>query len=171
MNRRNTHQADGPTGVTATLPFHVVLVEPEIPQNTGNIGRTCIGLGADLHLVEPLGFAITDRQLKRAGLDYWPHLSWRKYPSYDDWQKQVQDSARVFYFSTKGQQLFYEQDFAPGDWFVFGKETKGLDPRILQRNKERCLRIPVAGPIRGYNLATAVAMVLSEAYRQCSTRT
>ncbi len=148
--------------------FHVALVEPEIPQNTGNIGRTCVGLRADLHLVGPLGFSITDRNLKRAGLDYWQHLSWKLHDNIEDWSKELQNPTRVFYFSAKADKLFYEQKFAKGDWFVFGKETAGLPDEILQRNNERCLLIPIQGPVRGYNVATAVAMVLSEAFRQNS---
>lgn len=146
--------------------FHVVMVEPEIPQNTGNIGRTCVGLQADLHLVGPLGFTITDRQLKRAGLDYWQHLRWRYYQQFSEWEKTVPNPHRVFYFSAKADKIFFEQSFHPGDSFVFGKETKGLDDEILRRNKEQCLLIPIDGPVRGYNVATAVAMVLSEAHRQ-----
>lgn len=148
--------------------FHIALVEPEIPQNTGNIGRTCVGLRADLHLVGPLGFSITDRNLKRAGLDYWQHLSWKLHNSYDDLTQVIENPQRVFYFSAKADKLFYEQKFETGDWFVFGKETAGLPDEILQRNIDRCLLIPIQGPVRGYNVATAVAMVLSEAYRQQS---
>lgn len=154
------------TDISGDPLFHTVLIEPEIPQNTGNIGRTCVGFSSHLHLVEPLGFEISDRQLKRAGLDYWPHLRWSSHRSFSQWQERVPDPNRVFYFSAKGEKLFYEEKFRPGDWFVFGKETKGLDEEILQRNRGRLLKIPILGPIRGYNLATAVAMVLSEAFRQ-----
>lgn len=146
--------------------FHIVLVEPEIPQNTGNIGRTCVGLRANLHLVGPLGFRITDRNLKRAGLDYWQHLQWAHHLHYRDWEAQVADLKRVFYFSAKATLSMYDPVYQKGDSFVFGRETKGLDDAILQRNQERCLLIPILGPVRGYNVATSAAMVLTEAYRQ-----
>lgn len=152
----------------ATTPprFHVVLVEPEIPQNTGNIGRTCVGLGADLHLVGELGFKISDKNLKRAGLDYWQHLRWKHHASVEDWQAEVKDLKRVFYFSAFATRDFFSESFQEGDSFVFGRETRGLDPELLQRNKDQALLIPILGPVRGYNIATAVAMVLSEAHRQ-----
>lgn len=164
-NDRIPLKGNTPTDVQESL-FHVALIEPEIPQNTGNIGRTCVGLRADLHLVGPLGFSITDRNLKRAGLDYWQHLSWKMHDSLEEWAQLVENPRRVFYFSAMADKLFYEQKFEKGDWFVFGKETAGLPEEILQRNKDRCLLIPIQGPVRGYNVATAVAMVLSEAYRQ-----
>lgn len=151
-----------------TILFNVALVEPEIPQNTGNIGRTCVGLNASLHLVEPLAFKITDKNLKRAGLDYWPDLTWQVHSNYSELEGQYQDPRRVFYFSAKATRSLYEVTYQHGDWFVFGKETAGLPDEILQRNAERCLLIPILGPVRGYNVATAVAMVLSEAYRQVS---
>ncbi len=146
--------------------FNVALVEPEIPQNTGNIGRTCVGLNSSLHLVEPMAFVINDKNLKRAGLDYWPHLQWKMHADYSQLEKEYSDLKRVFYFSAKAESSMYDVAYQKGDWFVFGKETAGLPDEILQRNKERCLLIPILGPVRGYNVATAVAMVLSEAYRQ-----
>lgn len=149
--------------------FNVVQVEPEIPQNTGNIGRTCVGLKAHLHLVKPLSFEISDRQLKRAGLDYWPHLKWDLHESYADWEQTLPDPARVFCFSAKASKTLFDVEFKRGDSFVFGRETAGLADQILQRNKDRCLLIPMLGPVRGYNVATAVAMVLSEAVRQVSS--
>lgn len=149
-----------------TTLFNVALVEPEIPQNTGNIGRTCVGLSASLHLVEPMSFVINDKNLKRAGLDYWPHLTWKMHPNFQSLEKEIVDPLRVFYFSAKAEKSMYDVAYQKGDWFVFGKETAGLPDEILQRNKERCLLIPILGPVRGYNVATAVAMVLSEAYRQ-----
>lgn len=150
--------------------FHVALVEPEIPQNTGNIGRTCVGINADLHLVGKLGFEITDANLKRAGLDYWQHLSWKQHNSIDAWKAEVEDEKRVFYFSSHATKSFFDVQYRPGDWFVFGKETKGLDPELLQRNEDRALQIPLRGPIRGLNVATAVAIVLYEALRQVETK-
>jgi tRNA (cytidine/uridine-2'-O-)-methyltransferase len=141
-------------------------VEPEIPQNTGNIGRTCVATRSELHLIEPLGFKITDSQLKRAGLDYWPHLKWYQHANFADWWKLVEDPARVFYLSTKAQKYYTEMTFQKGDWLVFGKETKGLDPQLIQQNKERALKIPLLGPARSLNLATSVAIVAYEGVRQ-----
>lgn len=146
--------------------FHVALIEPEIPQNTGNIGRTCVGTRADLHLVGQLGFRITDKNLKRAGLDYWQHLHWTHHSDFSGWQSQVPDPQRVFYFSTKATKSYFEAEFQVGDWFVFGKETKGLDEDLLRRNWDRVLQIPILGPIRSLNVATAVTVVLYEAIRQ-----
>jgi tRNA (cytidine/uridine-2'-O-)-methyltransferase len=150
--------------------FNIVLIEPEIPQNTGNIGRTCVGTRSDLHLVGKMGFEITDKNLKRAGLDYWQHLHWTHYPEIQDWEKQVTDPKRVFYFSTKSQKSYFDVQFQEGDSFVFGKETKGLDEDLLRRNEGQILTIPMFGPIRSLNVATAVTVVLYEAIRQVSSR-
>lgn len=150
--------------------FNIAMVEPEIPQNTGNIGRTCVGLNASLHLVEPMMFEINDKNLKRAGLDYWPHLTWKVHKDWHSVEKQFKNPKRVFYFSAKADRLYYDVEYQPDDWFVFGKETKGLPDDLLQRNAEQCLLIPILGPVRGYNVATAVAMVLSEAYRQVRSK-
>ncbi len=150
--------------------FHVALVEPEIPQNTGNIGRTCVATHCDLHLIGPLGFQITDAQLKRAGLDYWEHLTWAHYPQHSLWQKQLQDPQRVFYFSAKATRHYTEVSFKRGDWLVFGKETKGLPENLMPRNESQILLIPLLGPTRGLNLATAVAVVLYEGIRQLHSR-
>ena len=146
--------------------FHVVLVEPDIPQNTGNIGRTCVGTRSELHLVGKLGFEITDRNLKRAGLDYWQHLTWTHHKTMVDWQSQIVDPKRVFYFSTKATKSYFEVDYQIGDSLVFGKETKGLDEEILRQNADRVLQIPILGPIRSLNVATAATVVLYEAIRQ-----
>jgi tRNA (cytidine/uridine-2'-O-)-methyltransferase len=146
--------------------FHIVLVEPEIPNNTGNIGRTCIGMQAKLHLVEPLGFEITDSKLKRSGLDYWPHLNWQQHKSLNDWQSAVGDPKRLFYFSTKAQKSIYDIEFQKGDSLVFGKETKGLPESLITANIEQAVKIPMLGPIRSYNLANTVAVALFEASRQ-----
>lgn len=150
--------------------FHVALIEPEIPQNTGNIGRTCVGTRSDLHLVGQLGFRITDKNLKRAGLDYWQHLQWKHHPTLSDWEAQLTQPRRAFYFTTKAQKSYFEVDYQPGDWFVFGKETKGLDESLLRRNEEQLLKIPMLGPIRSLNVATAVTVVLYEAIRQLQVR-
>ena len=144
----------------------IVLVEPEIPQNTGNIGRTCVGTNCELHIVGPTGFEITDANLKRAGLDYWQHLTWYLYPSYEEWFKKVEDPKRVFYFTTKVKKTYYDVKYQPGDWLVFGKETKGLPPEIIFANPEQAVTIPQPGPVRSLNLATSVAIAVYEAYRQ-----
>lgn len=146
--------------------FRIVLIEPEIPQNTGNIGRTCVATLSELHLVGKLGFEINDKNLKRAGLDYWKHLTWYHHPTIEDWQRHVENPDRVFYYSAFAAKNYAKVDYRKGDWLVFGKETKGLDPHILQKNKERSLLIPLLGPARGLNLATAVAVVAYEGVRQ-----
>ena len=146
--------------------MHVVLIEPEIGANTGNIGRTCVGLGAKLHLVGKLGFELTDRRLKRAGLDYWPHLDFVHHPDWDSWWRTVPDPARVFFFSTKATVSHYDTGFREGDWLVFGRETRGLDPWVLEKFPENLRRIPMTGPIRSLNVSTAVAVAMFEAFRQ-----
>lgn len=150
-----------------SLPtFKIVLIEPEIPQNTGNIGRTCVGTRAELHLVGQLGFEINDKNLKRAGLDYWQHLTWFHHKNINEWLSLVTDKQRVFYFTTKTKKLYTSVDYKQGDWLVFGKETKGLDPKILQNNKEQAVTIPQLGPTRSLNLATSVAIAVYEGIRQ-----
>lgn len=146
--------------------FHVVLIEPEIPQNTGNIGRTCVGLNSSLHLVGPMGFEISHSRLKRAGLDYWPYLDWGTYSSRQDWETRFQPPKKIFYFSAKAEKEYYDVIYEQGDTLVFGKETAGLPDDMIFSNPEQALLLPMKGPVRGYNLATAVAIVLFEAYRQ-----
>ncbi len=146
--------------------FRIVLVEPEIPQNTGNIGRTCVAVNSELHLIGPMGFEITDSQVKRAGLDYWPHLKWTYHQNFGDWMKIVESPERVFYFSTKTKKKYTDMHFQKGDWLVFGKETKGLDPQLIHRNIERVVTIPLLGPTRSLNLATSVAIAAYEGVRQ-----
>ena len=147
--------------------FHVALVEPEIPQNTGNIGRTCVGTHCDLHLIVDVGFRITDGNLKRAGRDYWQHLRWKHHETYDKWfDESVVDPKRVFFLTTKADKSYFDIKFQPGDWFVFGRETKGLPEDLLRRNPEQLIKIPMLGPVRSFNVATAVAVVLYEAIRQ-----
>ncbi len=150
--------------------FHVVLIEPEIPNNTGNIGRTCVGTFCELHLVGKLGFEISDRQLKRAGLDYWPNLIWHHHPTFEDWWSRVSDPSRVFFFSKKATLSHFDVQFQSGDWLVFGKETKGLSEQILERHKENLVRLPFEGPIRSFNLASAVAVGVFEGLRQIWTQ-
>lgn len=144
----------------------MVLIEPEIPNNTGSIGRTCVGTGSRLHLVGRLGFDISDRAVRRAGLDYWEHLDLNVHASYDEWIKTVKNPARVFYFTKKAARSIYDVEFLPGDSLVFGKETKGLDDALLREVHEQAVRIPLLGPIRSLNLSNAVAVVLYEALRQ-----
>jgi tRNA (cytidine/uridine-2'-O-)-methyltransferase len=144
--------------------FNVVLVEPEIPPNTGNVGRLCLATRSTLHLVEPLGFSIDDRQLKRAGLDYWDEVDVREWSNLDELRR-ANASARFFYLTTKATQPYFEVKFRPKDFLVFGRETKGLPERVLEENRERCITIPMHGT-RSLNLATAVAIVLFEAMRQ-----
>ncbi|HPI39294.1 MAG TPA: tRNA (cytidine(34)-2'-O)-methyltransferase [Pseudobdellovibrionaceae bacterium] len=149
--------------------FRVVLIEPEIPQNTGNIGRTCVATNSELHLVGPLGFEIDHKQLKRAGLDYWPHLKWFQYPNVESWLAKVDNPDRVFYFTTKSKLNYFQFQYQPGDWFVFGKETKGLPPEMLRCNSNHSVTIPQLGPVRSLNLATSVAIALYEGVRQIQT--
>lgn len=146
--------------------FRVVLLEPEIPQNTGNIGRTCVGVNCELHIIGPTGFEITDANLKRAGLDYWQYLKWFQYKSYDEWFSKVENPERVFYFSTKVKQTYFDVQYKMGDWFVFGRETKGLPPEIINNNLKNAVTIPQIGPVRSLNLATAVAISVYEGFRQ-----
>lgn len=145
--------------------FNIVLVEPEIPQNTGNIVRTCRATGCALHLVRPLGFEITDKYLKRAGLDYWDEVEIFYYDSFDG-VKSAHPSSRFFYFTTKGLLRHCDAEFAAGDFLVFGKETKGLPEELLKANRESCLRIPMIGETRSLNLSNSVAVAVFEGLRQ-----
>ncbi|MEP7072273.1 MAG: tRNA (cytidine(34)-2'-O)-methyltransferase [Verrucomicrobiota bacterium] len=144
--------------------FNVVLVEPEIPPNTGNAGRLCLATDSTLHLVEPLGFSLDDRKLRRAGLDYWEKVKLRRWANLSALEE-ANPLARFFYLTTKSRRPYYEVDFAPGDFLVFGRETKGLPATLLDRKGNLCLTIPTLG-VRSLNLATAVAVVLFEAMRQ-----
>jgi tRNA (cytidine/uridine-2'-O-)-methyltransferase len=144
--------------------FNIVLVEPEIPPNTGNVGRLCLATRSTLHLVGPLGFSIDDRQLKRAGLDYWDEVDVREWSNLDELRR-ANASARFFYLTTKATQPYFEVRFHPGDFLIFGRETKGLAEDVLEENRESCITIPMHGT-RSLNLATAVAIVLFEATRQ-----
>ncbi len=145
--------------------FNVVLFEPEIPNNTGNIGRTCVGANCQLHLVGKLGFEITDRELKRAGLDYWPNLVWKHHLTLEDFLKVVPDPSRIFYFSTHAKTSLFEIEFQQGDWLMFGPETKGL-PKDFLINDAQALQIPQYGPIRSLNLSNAVSVAVYEGIRQ-----
>lgn len=145
--------------------FNVVLVEPEIPPNTGNIGRLCLATGSTLHLIKPLGFSIDDRELKRAGLDYWKEVEVRLWDSFRDLRQTVPPEARFFFLTTKSDRAYYDVAFQPGDFLVFGRETKGLPETLLAAHSEELLTIPMRGT-RSLNLATAVGIVLFEAMRQ-----
>ncbi len=144
--------------------FNVVLVEPEIPPNTGNIGRLCLATGSALHLVKPLGFVLDDRTLRRAGLDYWKDVDVRLWDSFAELQAQ-HATACFFFLTTKSDRPYHRVRFSPGDFLVFGRETKGLPEPLLEANAEHLLTIPMQGT-RSLNLATAVAIVLFEAVRQ-----
>ncbi|MBA3387188.1 MAG: tRNA (cytidine(34)-2'-O)-methyltransferase [Verrucomicrobiota bacterium] len=148
--------------------FNVVLVEPEIPPNTGNIGRLCLATGSTLHLVEPLGFEINDRQLQRAGLDYWKEVDVRIWASFSELRAAQAADAHYFFLTTKTKRPYFAERFKPGDFLVFGRETKGLPESLLQTNVERLLTIPMRST-RSLNLSTAVAIVLFEAVRQNAT--
>ena len=145
--------------------FNVVLVAPEITPNTGNIGRLCLATGATLHLVKPLGFSIDDRELKRAGLDYWKEVDLQLWDSFDALWAARSPQARLFFLTTKSDRPYYEVNFEPGDFFVFGRETKGLPEKLLAAHPGELLTIPMRGT-RSLNLATAVGIVLFEAMRQ-----
>ncbi len=145
--------------------LNIVLVEPEIPNNTGNIGRLCVGTGNKLHLIHPFGFQITDKNLKRSGLDYWVHLDWKEYQNVDEWIAQVPDKSRVFLFSSHSDKSYYENKFQDGDWLVFGKESVGLSQEIMNEFQNH-LTIPISPLVRSFNLANAVAFVIGEAKRQ-----
>jgi tRNA (cytidine/uridine-2'-O-)-methyltransferase len=147
------------------LMFNVVLVEPEIPPNTGNIGRLCLATRSTLHLVKPLGFSLDDRQLRRAGLDYWSELDTRVWDSFAQLQSRQAPDARYFFLTTKTQRPYYGLEFHKDDFLVFGRETKGLPEELLAANANSCITIPMHGT-RSLNLATAVAIVLFEAVRQ-----
>jgi tRNA (cytidine/uridine-2'-O-)-methyltransferase len=151
--------------------FNVVLVEPEIPPNTGNVGRLCLAADACLHLVKPLGFDIDDRALRRAGLDYWPLVRLCVWESWGDFQRALPPDARCFYLTTKSRLPYYEARFAPGDFLIFGRETKGLPESLLAAQPpDRVLTIPMQPQARSLNLATAVGIVLFDAMRQVSVR-
>jgi tRNA (cytidine/uridine-2'-O-)-methyltransferase len=145
--------------------FNVVLVEPEIPPNTGNIGRLCLATRSILHLVRPLGFSTDDRTLRRAGLDYWAEVDLRFWNSFRELQAGQDPVARYFFLTTKSDRPYHAVQFQPGDFLVFGRETKGLPEALLGANADHLLTIPMHGT-RSLNLATAVAIVLFEAVRQ-----
>jgi tRNA (cytidine/uridine-2'-O-)-methyltransferase len=146
--------------------INIVLVEPEIPQNTGNIGRTCVGLEATLHLVGKLGFSLEAKDLKRAGLDYWPKLHLVRHDTWADFQSQLPSNADVSYFSTHGKRSLWEKKFSTPCYLVFGSESHGFPKIFYERYKDDLFRIPIGPEIRSLNLATAVGAAAFEAARQ-----
>lgn len=150
-------------------PLRVVLVEPEIPPNTGTIARLCAATRCELHLIEPLGFELSDRTLKRAGMDYWQQCVWRTWPSFEALRAE-HPQGRFWYLTTKTTRTLWEATFQEGDFLVFGRETKGLPEPLLEANAAQCLTLPIANPqSRSLNLATAVAATVYEGLRQLSS--
>ncbi|MDO7907357.1 tRNA (uridine(34)/cytosine(34)/5-carboxymethylaminomethyluridine(34)-2'-O)-methyltransferase TrmL [Paenibacillus sp. JX-17] len=147
------------------MPLHIVLVEPEIPANTGNIARTCAATGIHLHLVRPLGFRTDDATLKRAGLDYWYAVHIEYHDSFAEVQEKYAGS-RFFFTSTKATQRYTDFQYQDGDFFVFGKETKGLPPELLASNAETAIRMPMTDKVRSMNLSNSAAIIVFEALRQ-----
>ncbi len=145
--------------------INIVLLEPEIPANTGNIGRTCAAAGARLHLIEPLGFRLDEKSLKRAGMDYWHQLDVTTYIDYKDFLEK-NPGAKIYMATTKAKQVYTEVFYEPDCYIMFGKESAGIPEEILVNHKEECIRIPMAGQIRSLNLGNSAAIVLYEALRQ-----
>ena len=145
--------------------MNIVLLEPEIPANTGNIGRTCVATGSSLHLIKPLGFELDEKHLRRAGMDYWKQIDLQIYENYEDFCNK-NGGAVMHFATTKGQRMYTEASFGPDDYIMFGKESAGIPEEILVDNEETCIRIPMCGKIRSLNLSNSVAIVLYEALRQ-----
>ena len=145
--------------------INIVLHEPEIPQNTGNIARTCAATGAALHLIRPLGFAIDDRKLKRAGLDYWHHLDITYYDGLEDFYER-NPGAKVYYFTTKAKHVYTEIDYPETVYIMFGKETRGLPEELLAEHPDTCVRLPMRDGLRSLNLSNTVAVAVYEILRQ-----
>ncbi len=147
------------------MAMNIVLFEPEIPANTGNIGRTCVATGSRLHLIEPLGFRLDEKSLKRAGMDYWKDLDVTTYIDYEDFLEK-NPGAKIYMATTKGPQLYTDVSYEPDCYIMFGKESAGIPEEILVENQETAIRIPMIGAIRSLNLSNSVAVVLYEALRQ-----
>lgn len=145
--------------------MHIVLHQPEIPANTGNIGRTCVATGTSLHLIEPLGFRLNEKEIKRAGMDYWEHLDVTRYVNFTEF-KEKHPGAKIWMATTKAKRTYTEAAFGPDDFIMFGKESAGIPEEILVENEETCIRIPMLPTIRSLNLSNSVAIVLYEALRQ-----
>lgn len=145
--------------------MHIVLHEPEIPANTGNIGRTCVATNTSLHLIEPLGFRLDEKAIKRAGMDYWQDLDIKTYINYADFLNK-NPGAKIWYATTKCEKGYSDVSFSEDDFIMFGKESAGIPEEILVENPDRCIRIPMSEGIRSLNLSNSVAIVLYEALRQ-----
>ena len=145
--------------------MHIVLYQPEIPANTGNIGRTCVATGTSLHLIEPLGFRINEKELRRAGMDYWEHLDVTRYVNYAEFQEK-HPGAKIWMATTKAKHTYTQVKYGPDDFIMFGRESAGITEEILVENEENCLRIPMLPAIRSLNLSNSAAIVLYEALRQ-----
>ena len=145
--------------------MHIVLHEPEIPANTGNIGRTCVATGTTLHLIEPIGFHLDEKSIKRAGMDYWNQLDLHRHMNYATFLKE-NPNAKIWMATTKAKYSYTDVQFGPDDYIMFGKESAGIPEEILIENEEQCIRIPMLENIRSLNLSNSVAIVLYEALRQ-----
>jgi len=146
--------------------FNIVLVHPKIPPNTGNIGRLCVNLGARLHLVEPLGFDLGEKALRRAGLDYWKDLDLKVWPSLEEFLSAHPIGEGFHLATTKTDRIYWEAEYRPGDWLVFGSETQGLPAGLIEKHSERCVTIPMSPKGRSLNLSVAAGIVAYEALRQ-----
>ena len=145
--------------------MHIVLYQPEIPANTGNIGRTCVATGTSLHLIEPLGFRLNEKELRRAGMDYWEHLDVTRYVNYAEFQEK-HPGAKIWMATTKAKHTYTQVKYGPDDFLMFGRESAGIPEEILVENEENCIRIPMLPAIRSLNLSNSAAIVLYEALRQ-----
>ena len=145
--------------------LNIVLHEPEIPANTGNIGRTCVATGTRLHLIEPLGFRLNEKAIKRAGMDYWEHLDVRRYMNFEEFLEK-NPGAKIWMATTKAKKVYTEAEFGPDDYIMFGKESAGIPEEILVDHEETCIRIPMLDKVRSLNLSNSVSIVLYEALRQ-----
>lgn len=145
--------------------MHIILHQPEIPANTGNIGRTCVATGTSLHLIEPLGFRLNEKEIKRAGMDYWEHLDVRRYINFKEFLEQ-NPGAKIWMATTKAKKVYSNVSFGKDDYIMFGKESAGIPEEILVRHREDCVRIPMIGGIRSLNLGNSAAVILYEALRQ-----
>lgn len=145
--------------------MHIILHQPEIPANTGNIGRTCVATGTSLHLIEPLGFRLDEKSIKRAGMDYWEHLDVTRYMNYQEFLEK-HPGVKIWMATTKAKHSYTDVTFGPDDFIMFGKESAGIPEEILVENEDNCIRIPMLPEIRSLNLSNSVAIVLYEALRQ-----
>lgn len=145
--------------------MHIILHQPEIPANTGNIGRTCVATGTSLHLIEPLGFHLDEKSIKRAGMDYWEHLDVTRYMNFEEFKK-LHPGAKIWMATTKGRHIYTDVQFGADDFIMFGKESAGIPEEILVDYEETCIRIPMLPGVRSLNLSNSVAVVLYEALRQ-----